>query len=1052
MFEAQTAEMESKRFAARLRTNIFVNITKTDYSTRILLPKWSEKVAALDLLIECGGETPYKLELPSPSVNYAPIIAEMRKLLNHSHFAVASKAMQALSMLAQGVGEKLYGNLRPFVSVLLQLGKDKKLTKAAASCLDSLFGSVLSFEHLLDKDDSVTSQLDEKHQKNAVVRSSGLEYLERCIKKSEGAGKRGQLNSQCVRDLSVLGCEKLSDTDAKVRQAALTLLQTLLELKDPAFSHVVKPTIEGLKSSNARAYKTLSAGASTSGRPKIVEQSPAELLSHGQKSVASIAVPSPQHRPPTSGGKTPDEGRTPSSDFPDYEDSLGYLKSLSIPSFGASEDNGGILAGLKSSKWLNRHSAIQALNSYCRRHEMFPGEKLSSAVLIVTKLHTKGFKDSNFNILKSSLDLFLSLCELHSKSVIGFPVWACKDGVALATDKLADKKLSSIATALLTEMCVVNVPCLVIDESFESIDRIKSPLIHEAYLKWFNKAIIDFGGQTLGLNIGNVVSFLNKECSSTNIKVRNASLSVAGELHRQFGPAFRALALSKATESSIKSQLEALVVANPFDPAENKKVRSKKCVLANGAGGSEQSDSESMLLEVPRLDLVGEIGEDCIVKLGSKDGKTAWKLRKEALDEIADALKNCNGMLATNNVEISSLLELLRALKARLSDSQSNLKPVAARIIGTILGAVDKISQGKLGKVVLPSLVNSAMNDSRKPMRDESLEAIKVGTRSNDLDGGDYHELSLEALVIALVGELKESDFKTAGIPDVLLFVASVADHLPNMDSILMTRAQPLGEAFSQVLINALTSSKSEIRAAAESLMKACIDAGKINAKTARKGLEHLKPAQQRSVAPIVQKIIGELNAKSPRNEKENVASKRSKSTDLRSVKPNDDDVGLKPPPQGSLRSAPLVRVSHKESTRHETVPAKMSTTTNHPLLVAHGNSGYPRGRRLGGKQISWVEFPEEPVGGTLLNTLQSAWSQLIPKDALSALFPNIGIKKQDDAKDGCELIAQAIEFESKNGGDLIVQQLELLLKWSAFTLCSRGKYSWFTCLALDAF
>jgi hypothetical protein len=135
---------------------------------------------------------------------------------------------------------------------------------------------------------------------------------------------------------------------------------------------------------------------------------------------------------------------------------------------------------------------------------------------------------------------------------------------------------------------------------------------------------------------------------------------------------------------------------------------------------------------------------------------------------------------------------------------------------------------------------------------------------------------------------LKESECKTAGIPDVLLFVASVADQLPNMDSLFMTRAQPLGEAFSREVINALTSSESEARAAAESLMRACIDKGKINAKTARKGLEHVKPAQQqRSVAPVIQKIIGESSSKSPRNEKENVASKGSKSTYYRYLYPD---------------------------------------------------------------------------------------------------------------------------------------------------------------------
>ncbi len=65
--------------------------------------------------------------------------------------------------------------------------------------------------------------------------------------------------------------------------------------------------------------------------------------------------------------------------------------------------------------------------------------------------------------------------------------------------------------------------------------------------------------------------------------------------------------------------------------------------MTNKTGSPDQSDSEAIVVEIPRLDLVGEIGDACIVKLGSKDGETAWKLRKE----------------------VSSLVELLRALKER---------------------------------------------------------------------------------------------------------------------------------------------------------------------------------------------------------------------------------------------------------------------------------------------------------------------------------------------------------------------------------------------------
>jgi hypothetical protein len=47
--------------------------------------------------------------------------------------------------------------------------------------------------------------------------------------------------------------------------------------------------------------------------------------------------------------------------------------------------------------------------------------------------------------------------------------------------------------------------------------------------------------------------------------------------------------------------------------------------------------------------------------------------------------------MATTAV-LSALLDMLRTLKERLSGLQSNLKPLAARVIGTTLATVDKAS------------------------------------------------------------------------------------------------------------------------------------------------------------------------------------------------------------------------------------------------------------------------------------------------------------------------------------------------------------------------
>jgi hypothetical protein len=129
---------------------------------------------------------------------------------------------------------------------------------------------------------------------------------------------------------------------------------------------------------------------------------------------------------------------------------------------------------------------------------------------------------------------------------------------------------------------------------------------------------------------------------------------------------------------------------------------------------------------------------------------------------VEHALKQCSGMLDTSSPKLNELVELTRAVRDRLLDTQINLKPSAARIIGLLLSLVDKASQAKLGKLVFGSLINAAMNDIKKLMRESSLDAIRAGTTSSSLDGGELNVEALEALVIAFIGEVNETSVRVS--------------------------------------------------------------------------------------------------------------------------------------------------------------------------------------------------------------------------------------------------------------------------------------------------
>jgi hypothetical protein len=146
----------------------------------------------------------------------------------------------------------------------------------------------------------------------------------------------------------------------------------------------------------------------------------------------------------------------------------------------------------------------------------------------------------------------------------------------------------------------------------------------------------------------------------------------------------------------------------------------------------------------------------------SKEGKTAWKVRKEALDEVEMTLKRITGLVNVSGSHSKNVVDLTRALRDRLSDTQINLKPVAARTIAALLSVVDKSTQAKLGRIVYAPLINAAMNDIKKPMRDAALEALRSGTMASELLGGGINEEALEPFIVALVGEVTEASARVS--------------------------------------------------------------------------------------------------------------------------------------------------------------------------------------------------------------------------------------------------------------------------------------------------
>ena len=269
---------------------------------------------------------------------------------------------------------------------------------------------------------------------------------------------------------------------------------------------------------------------------------------------------------------------------------------------------------------------------------------------------------------------------------------------------------------------------------------------------------------------------------------------------------------------------------------------------------------------------------------------------------------------------------------------------------------------------------------------------------------------------------------KACGLPEVLLLLQSFVEQLQNLDTAVAMKGQSFGEKFAALIIECLTSSKTETRSAAQALLETSFENEVVSLESIVKAQGRLKPAKQRSVAPMVAKLSKRCADPVP-----------AVSTDAKPANTQDRfAAGTRPSESGLLydtKTLPLERRKEPSANirgRVTTSESPPSRTSRHPLV--------PRsGKRITGstKSILWPVFPEEPHG-SILGNLKRFWAPQLPAASASALFPSTGMNKQDDAKTGCELLSRALACDRANNTDIVEDQLDLILKWIMFALCSK--------------
>lgn len=267
---------------------------------------------------------------------------------------------------------------------------------------------------------------------------------------------------------------------------------------------------------------------------------------------------------------------------------------------------------------------------------------------------------------------------------------------------------------------------------------------------------------------------------------------------------------------------------------------------------------------------------------------------------------------------------------------------------------------------------------------------------------------------------------KAGGIADVLDLTQSFAEALPDL-------GKSLEQRFCAVLVEGLTSSKADIRSAMESLLDSCVARNVVSLGTLKKSAGKMKPAKQRSVGPILAKLSSNNGESASRSATEEEAEERNASRTSMSQKSKKNSVRQNP----IAKKISAVLESEAEKLKPQEHRDSRNSAVTNPLVGNNGPAGLNKSKAAS-RALTWPDYPEEPLGTSLYNGLKKAWSPLLPPDSAKKLFPDGGIRKQDDAMDGCDLLSRAMVMERSGEEFALIEQFDLILKWTAFVLCSK--------------
>jgi cytoskeleton-associated protein 5 len=801
--------------AKKLKSGEFSELMKSE--------KWVEQSQGLQLIIDAIGPTP-KLK---PWAMTADIVKGCKEYMSWGHLQVQSKALKLLTLFSLGLKGKFAVEGRGIMPFVLMKAKEKKVVDDVEEACISMFKNSFSADPFVE---DICEQL--KSKKSPTHAKICMQRIMRQIIEATS------LQVENIRLMLDTMSNCIDDSDPKVRESTVQVIGAL---------HHFSSTGSG---GNSREVSSIFHQYQTS-RPKLFAKivafdSSAANESSTTKPVAVVAV----SKPVSGVGSARSTSTKPSNVEAQISKPaataagvIGSKKTLAtkgakedkidialnvdiVEAFGVSSDRveqlveaalgeeaTSIKTGITDAKWQSKVEAMAALSKHVTATEQIDGETLKSILLFVAGATTK-FRISNMNVVKAAMELCAIVCSKTADKIVVAVV------LDTFSDKFSDKKMVPCCEEIL-KSCIASIgPAFVFSRLTAQFESIKAPLAHQNMLGWMKQYISQSGPQGLNLNV--VTSFLVKELENKQGAVRSAAIEVLAEMFHYLGTPFQAMVNGFDIPGPAKSSIEAEFSKIGYDSTLSKKV-----AQATGQNYSEGAT-------IPRVDLSTTLDKNLLNDMSSTEGKDSWQVRKSSIEKVSQACETSHFYVEMNRF----IPDLLKSLKARFLDTQSNLRPLALSTLAKVIISLDDEAAIKAIRASVGSVLGS-VSDSKKVIKDAAIAALETMVSGTE---NKPKSANLQCMIPALSEWLMTSPARG----DVLLWLHDHIDCFLGSDVTEMTPC----------LVESLQDKNSIARTNAESLLCNFMQHGMINAIILDKSVRDLPTATKKSIQPFIDRVL----------------------------------------------------------------------------------------------------------------------------------------------------------------------------------------------------